>query len=80
MHLSSFFPFHSNLALAHLFVCCFLSCFLAAISAADVKALRTATGAGMMDCKKALKECGGDGEKAQEVRNRTHYLGRKGVS
>ena len=43
-----------------------LSC-AAAISAADVKALRTKTGAGMMDCKKALKESGGDAEKASEV-------------
>jgi translation elongation factor EF-Ts len=32
-----------------------------------VKALRTKTGAGMMDCKKALKECDGDAEKAVEV-------------
>ncbi|MBQ5780909.1 MAG: translation elongation factor Ts [Spirochaetaceae bacterium] len=31
-----------------------------AISASDVKALREKTGAGMMDCKKALEECGGD--------------------
>jgi elongation factor Ts len=30
------------------------------ISAKDVKALRESTGAGMMDCKKALTECGGD--------------------
>ena len=30
------------------------------ISASDVKALREKTGAGMMDCKKALEECGGD--------------------
>jgi elongation factor Ts len=35
-----------------------------AISASDVKNLREATGAGMMDCKKALAECGGDFEKA----------------
>ncbi|RLA64675.1 MAG: elongation factor Ts [Epsilonproteobacteria bacterium] len=33
-------------------------------SAADVKALREKTGAGMMDCKKALVECGGDSQKA----------------
>lgn len=39
----------------------------AAISAGDVKALRLKTGAGMMDCKKALKECGGDADKAVEV-------------
>src|ERR687894_690959 len=30
------------------------------ISAKDVKALRDLTGAGMMDCKKALQETGGD--------------------
>jgi elongation factor Ts len=34
------------------------------ISAAAVKELREKTGAGMMDCKKALTECGGDLEKA----------------
>ncbi|MDD2568417.1 MAG: translation elongation factor Ts [Clostridia bacterium] len=34
------------------------------ISAADVKELRERTGAGMMDCKKALAETGGDKEKA----------------
>lgn len=34
------------------------------ISAKDVKALRDATGAGMMDCKKALQETNGDLEKA----------------
>lgn len=37
------------------------------ISAADVKKLRDLTGAGMMDCKKALKEAEGDFEKAVEV-------------
>ena len=36
------------------------------ISAADVQALRKATGAGMMDCKRALSESGGDKEKAIE--------------
>lgn len=35
-----------------------------AITASDVKSLRESTGAGMMDCKKALTECGGDMEKA----------------
>lgn len=35
-----------------------------AISAQTVKALRDKTGAGMMDCKKALQESGGDEEKA----------------
>jgi len=37
------------------------------ISAKDVKALRERTGAGMMDCKKALAETGGDIEAAIEV-------------
>jgi elongation factor Ts len=37
------------------------------ISAADVKKLREATGAGMMDCKKALVEAEGNFEKAIEV-------------
>jgi elongation factor Ts len=39
----------------------------AQISAADVKALRERTGAGMMDCKKALQEAGGDIDKAVEI-------------
>ncbi|HZK42209.1 MAG TPA: elongation factor Ts, partial [Clostridia bacterium] len=34
------------------------------ITAAMVKELREMTGAGMMDCKKALTECNGDAEKA----------------
>jgi elongation factor Ts len=38
-----------------------------AISAADVKKLRDATGAGMMDAKKALEEAVGDFEKATEI-------------
>ncbi|MBX5468517.1 MAG: translation elongation factor Ts [Thermoleophilaceae bacterium] len=37
------------------------------ISAADVKALRDRTGAGMMDCKAALQEAGGDVDKAIEI-------------
>ncbi len=37
------------------------------ISAKDVKALRDRTGAGMMDCKKALSESEGDIEKAIEI-------------
>ncbi len=37
------------------------------ISAADVKNLREQTGAGMMDCKKALAEANGDFEKAIEI-------------
>ncbi len=36
------------------------------ISAADVKALRDRTGAGMMDCKKALAEANGDMDAAIE--------------
>ena len=38
-----------------------------AISAQDVKALRERTGAGMMDCKSALQEAGGDIDKAIEI-------------
>jgi elongation factor Ts len=38
----------------------------ATITAKDVGALRERTGAGMMDCKKALEETGGDMEKAVE--------------
>jgi elongation factor Ts len=38
-----------------------------AISAKDVAALRERTGAGMMDCKKALEETGGDLDKAVEL-------------
>ena len=37
------------------------------ISAQDVKALRERTGAGMMDCKKALTEAGGEIEQAIEI-------------
>jgi elongation factor Ts len=37
------------------------------ISAKDVKALRDRTGAGMMDCKKALTESEGDVERAIEI-------------
>ena len=44
------------------------------ISARQVSELRTETGAGMMDCKKALTEVGGDFEKAVE------YLRKKGLS
>ncbi|MDI3327205.1 MAG: translation elongation factor Ts [Alicyclobacillaceae bacterium] len=38
-----------------------------AISAAQVKELRERTGAGMMDCKKALTDAGGDMEKAIQL-------------
>jgi len=44
-----------------------------AISAAEVKSLREKTGAGMMDCKKALQEAGGDLDKAID------YLRKKGL-
>ena len=37
------------------------------ISAKDVAALREKTGVGMMDCKKALTEAGGDFDKAEEI-------------
>ncbi len=40
---------------------------MAEISAADVKKLRELTGAGMMDCKKALVETDGDLERAVEL-------------
>jgi elongation factor Ts len=39
----------------------------ATISAGDVKALRERTGAGMMDCKKALQEAGGDIDQAIDI-------------
>src|SRR3989339_268910 len=38
-----------------------------AITAGDVAKLRSQTGAGMMDCKKALEEAGGDMEKAGDI-------------
>ncbi|MDP6538271.1 MAG: translation elongation factor Ts [Planctomycetota bacterium] len=37
------------------------------ITASDVMSLRDRTGAGMMDCKKALQESGGDVEKAEDL-------------
>jgi len=40
---------------------------MATFSAADVKKLRDATGAGMMECKKALEEADGDFERAIEI-------------
>ena len=45
-----------------------------AITAADVKALREATGAGMMECKKALTECNGDMAEGEK------YLKEKGLA
>jgi elongation factor Ts len=44
------------------------------ITAKMVKELRDTTGAGMMDCKKALNECGGDMDKAVD------YLRKKGIA
>lgn len=38
-----------------------------AITAAEINKLRQMTGAGMMDCKKALEEANGDYEKASEI-------------
>ncbi|TDN39079.1 elongation factor Ts [Hymenobacter sp. UV11] len=40
---------------------------MATITAADVNKLRTMTGAGMMDCKKALTEADGDFEAARDI-------------
>ena len=40
---------------------------MSTITASDVKALRDRTGAGMMDCKKALAEAEGDMDKAIEI-------------
>ncbi|MBE6113407.1 MAG: translation elongation factor Ts, partial [Peptococcaceae bacterium] len=45
-----------------------------AITAAQVKELREMTGAGMMDCKKALTECDGDIDKAVD------FLREKGLA
>ena len=47
---------------------------MAEISAKLVKELRDKTGAGMMDCKKALSECGGD------AANATEWLRQKGIA
>jgi elongation factor Ts len=40
---------------------------MSSYTAADVKKLREETGAGMMDCKKALDESNGDFAKAKEI-------------
>jgi len=40
---------------------------MAGITAQAVKSLRDRTGAGMMDCKKALLEAGGDEEQAIDL-------------
>ncbi|MDX9787741.1 MAG: translation elongation factor Ts [Desulfobacterales bacterium] len=47
---------------------------MAAITAEMVKQLRERTGAGMMDCKKALSECDGD------MSNAVDFLRKKGIS
>ncbi len=47
---------------------------MANITAAMVQELRQVTGAGMVDCKKALAECDGDMEKAKD------YLRKKGLA
>lgn len=47
---------------------------MAEISAAMVKELREKTGAGIMDCKEALKECGADLDKAVD------FLRKKGLA
>lgn len=47
---------------------------MAAITAEMVKQLRERTGAGMMDCKKALSECDGD------MSNAVDFLRKKGVA
>lgn len=44
------------------------------ITAKMVKELRESSGAGMMDCKRALTECGGDMDQAME------YLRKKGIA
>jgi len=48
--------------------------FKMSITAADIKALRDKTGAGMMDCKKALNEADGDFEKAVD------FLRKRGIA
>jgi len=50
---------------------------MANYTAADIKALREKTGAGMMDVKKALDEANGDAEKATEI---IRVKGLKGVA
>ena len=47
---------------------------MAEITASEVKTLRDRTGAGMMDCKKALVACEGDVEKSID------WLRKKGLS
>jgi elongation factor Ts len=49
-----------------------------AISASDVKELRERTGAGMLECKKALEDAGGDLTKAMEaLKKKGHEMAAK---
>ena len=50
---------------------------MANYTAADIKALRESTGAGMLDVKKALDEANGDHEKAVEI---IRVKGLKGIA
>ena len=50
---------------------------MAAVTAADIKKLREATGAGMTDCKNALVEADGEYDKAVEL---LRIKGLKGVA
>ena len=50
------------------------------ISATKVKELRETTGAGMMDCKRALVECAGDFDKADVLREKAGRRGQEGWS
>src|SRR4051812_1319649 len=50
---------------------------MADYTAADVKKLRELTGAGMLDCKNALVEAGGDLDKAVEI---LRVKGQKGIA
>jgi elongation factor Ts len=45
------------------------------ITAAQVKELRDATGAGMMDCRNALEQAGGDLERAKQILRETGKAG-----
>jgi hypothetical protein len=53
--------------LTHVCACAALPCATVKIDAKTVKALRDQTGAGMMDCKKALVEAEGDVDTAMEA-------------
>jgi elongation factor Ts len=52
----------------------FFKKIMSKVSTADIQKLRELTGAGMMDCKKALEESAGDFEGAQD------YLRKKGIA